>query len=351
MGATLDDIAKKVGVSKTTVYRALNSKSRISEKTRELILKTAKELKYVPNTLASGLRSKRSMVIGLIFSDLIAAHFYAEIFHGIEDVATRNNYGVIFACSNGRIEKETKLLTLFSERQVDGIIVAPTWGIDINCYLRLKDQRIPFIFIDKSLDNITTDIVTTDDFTGGIEATEYLIGLGHQKIAILLGPEYPCSTIEKRIEGYRHALKSNGLKYEKIINLHKNIQNQKEYGYLAIQNYLDQAEHDATAFFAINDSLAIGAIKAFRERGFKIPEDVSIIGYNNDEIDRFFDVQLTTVSQPKYEMGRKAMELLLQRINHRNESEADDNYYYINMKPELIIRESCGENPGKGIIS
>lgn len=343
MSATLDDIAKRVGVSKTTVYRALNGKSRINEETRARILQASKELNYVRNTLASGLRSKRSMVIGIIFSDLIAGHYYSEIFHGIEDVATKNDYGVILGCSKGDIEKEKKLLLLFTERQVDGIIVAPTYGADINSYIKLKENKIPFVFIDKSIDNIAADIVTTDDVFGSMEAVNHLIGLGHKKIAVLIGPEYPCSTIERRIEGYRHSMSNSGLDYDRLIGIgDSGITNQKEYGYRAMLSYLDSDEPKATAVFAINDSLAIGAIKALRARGLKVPDDVAVIGCNNDDIDQYFDTQITTISQPKYEMGKKAMEILLERMKRENGTANVDNYQYVNMKPSLIIRQSCG---------
>ena len=343
MSATLDDIAKRVGVSKTTVYRALNGKSRINEETRARILQASKELNYVRNTLASGLRSKRSMVIGIIFSDLIAGHYYSEIFHGIEDVATKNDYGVILGCSKGDIEKEKKLLLLFTERQVDGIIVAPTYGADINSYIKLKENKIPFVFIDKSIDNIAADIVTTDDVFGSMEAVNHLIGLGHKKIAVLIGPEYPCSTIERRIEGYRHSMSNSGLDYDRLIGIGgSGITNQKEYGYRAMLAYLDSDEPKATAVFAINDSLAIGAIKALRARGLKVPDDVAVIGCNNDDIDQYFDIQITTISQPKYEMGKRAMEILLERMKRENGTANVDNYQYVNMKPSLIIRQSCG---------
>ncbi|WP_027628010.1 LacI family DNA-binding transcriptional regulator [Ruminiclostridium cellobioparum] len=340
MGATLDDIAAKVGVSKTTVYRALNGKDRISSDTRDAILAVAKELDYRPNILASGLRSKRSMAIGLIFNDLMAGHFYAEIFHGIEDIATQNNYGVILGCTNGIVEKEKKLINLFIERRVDGIIVSPTHGVDIGCYLRLKKEKIPFVFIDRRIDGIDTDIITTDDFMGAYQATSHFISLGHKKIVLLNGPEYPCSTIEKRIEGYTTALKNNGIKDNKIISLSDKTLDQKKYGYMAIKNYLASGPLDFTAVFAINDSLAIGAYKALVESGARIPEDVAIIGYNDDEMDQYLDVPLTTISQPKYEMGKKSMELLLKRMNDEV-VKAGDTYENMVMKPNLIIRKSC----------
>ncbi|TCL65931.1 LacI family transcriptional regulator [Hydrogenispora ethanolica] len=343
MAVTIHDIANKVGVSKTTVYRALNNKPRISKETYDLIIKTAQELNYFPNKLASGLRSKRSMAIGLIFNDLISGHFFSDIFNGIEDSAIQNDYGVILGCSNGDPHKEKLLLNLFAERQVDGIIVAPTYGVDTECYRRLQEERIPFVFIDKYIPEIATDIVTTDDFFGSYEAVSHLIRLGHRNIAILIGPEYPCSTIEKRIEGYRKALRDNRLEHEGIISFTEKMTNQRKYGYLAVGRYLAENESKNTAIFAINDSLAIGALKALREHNLRVPADVAVIGYNNDEIDEYLDIQLTTVLQPKYEMGKKAMELLLKRINRDKEAAAPATHYeYINLRPQLIIRDSCG---------
>lgn len=342
MAVTIDDIAKKIGVSKTTVSRALNNKSRISEETRNSILEAAKDLNYLPNKLASGLRSKKSMAIGLIINDLVAGHFYSEIFNGIEDVAIREGYGVILGCTNGDKEREKKLINLFSERQVDGIIAAPTHDVDITCYKNLRNLGTPFIFIDKYLENIDTDVITSDDVLGATLAVDHFVSLGHKKIAILLGPEYPCSSIDKRIQGYKQVLMKNNFDYEQFIYFPQTIRNQREYGYKAIKFYLETNKEIPTAIFAVNDSLAIGAVKAIRERNMKVPEDIAIIGYNNDEITEYFDVRLSTVSLPKFEIGKRAINLLLDRINNNKNIRETNEFEFINIKPQLIIRDSCG---------
>lgn len=337
MAATIELIAKKLGISRTTVFRALNDKPRVSAATKARVLKAAAELQYRPNLLASGLRSNHSMTIGLVFTDLMAGDFYSEIFHGVENIATINNYSVILGCSENNIHKEKNIIELFCNRRVDGIIVSPTSGTDLQHYIDLQKEGIPFVFVDKYLPQINTDVVTTDGADGARQAVTHLIEMGYRKILFLSGPEFPCTTIESRLEGYREALKLNNLSYERIVFTDKFSLKQRESGYRALQEYLDNHGSDFDAVFAVNDGLAIGAMRALREKNIKIPNDVAIVGCDDDDITRYLDIQLTTVAQPKYTMGQKAMEILIARINGEK---AVGDYQFLNLKTNLVVRNS-----------
>ena len=185
MAITIKDIAKIAGVSKTTVSRALNNQGRISQDTREKILQIAKETNYRHNKIATSLRSNKSMVIGLIFPGFMAGHFYSEIFHGIESYCTKKGFGVLTGCSDGVAQKEEKIIELLQERRVDGIIIAPTSGINLDYYQQFKNERLPFIFIDKYLPEIEAARIIVDNKKGAYLAVKHLIEKGHKKIALL----------------------------------------------------------------------------------------------------------------------------------------------------------------------
>lgn len=335
MAVTIKDIAKEAGVSKSTVSRALNNQSRISPETKKKILEIAKKMNYRHNKLATSLRSNKSMVIGLIFPGFMAGHFYAEIFHGIESYCTEQGFGVLIGSSYGLSDKEEELIKILQERRVDGIISAPTRGVDLELYKQLQKENVPFIFIDKYLPEIKADQIVIDNKYGAYLAVKHLIERGHRRIAFLSGPEYPCTTIEERFLGYESALSENGISYRKVIKTDNNVYNQRESGYKAVKGFLQTSE-EVTAIFAINDSIAIGAIRAIKESGLKILEDIALVGFNDDDISSYFEKSLTTVSVPKFEMGRKAAQLLINRIKGLEQGEVKK----IALEPKLVIRQT-----------
>ncbi|ACL71047.1 LacI family DNA-binding transcriptional regulator [Halothermothrix orenii] len=335
MAVTIKDIARAAGVSKTTVSRALNNKGRISPETREKILKIAAKMNYRHNKIATSLRSNKSMVIGLIFPGFMAGHFYSEIFHGIEAYCTEKGFGVLIGCSDGLAQKEEEIIKLLQERRVDGIIIAPTHGVDLDYYHQFKKEKLPFIFIDKYIPGIEADRIVVDNKKGAYLAVTHLIERGHKKIALLSGPEYPCTTIEGRLEGYLKALEDNGLTYRKIIKTDKNVYNQRESGYKATKEFIKDND-GVTAIFAINDSVAIGAMRAIREAGLRVPQDMAIVGFNDDDISLYIENSLTTISVPKYKLGEKAAQLILERI----EGQADTGQRIITLEPDLVVRDT-----------
>ncbi len=334
MTVTIKDIAREAGVSKSTVSRALNNKPRIDKKTKENILKIAEKMNYRHNKLATSLRSKKSMVIGVIFPGFSTSHFYSEIFHGVEDYCIKENYGVLIGSSDSNVKKEEKIIKILEERKVDGMIVAPKLGVNIDYYNHLKEDNIPFVFIDRYLPNLESDLIKIDNIKGAYQATSYLIEKGHKKIVFISGPEYPCMSIEERYTGYKKALSDHNLMFSQFIKANNYIYNQRKSGYNAMKSLLSE-KIDFTAILATNDSIAIGVMRALREKNIKVPEEMALIGFNDDDILKYFEKPLTTVSVPKYEMGYKAAELLVEKINGKSK-----NTQKVLLEPKLVVRKT-----------
>jgi len=337
MWVTIRDVARLAGVSIATVSRALNNSSYpVAEETRKKVLKAAKDLDFQPSKLAAGLKLEKSAAVGLIFPSFVGGTFYSQIFHAIEDEVTGKGYGIILGSSYGHSEKEELLIDLLRERRVEGLIIIPSsHNIDLKYYQRLK-KKIPFVFVDRYLPEIDADRVTTDNVKGAYIAIKHLIKLGHKRIALLSGPEAPCTSIQDRIKGYERALREFGIGFRKIIETEKNLNKPKRCAYKAMTSFLIN-ESGISALLAVNDGTAIGALRAIREVGLKVPDDIAVIGYNDDEIAPFASVPLTTVAQRKEAMGKIAVKLLLERISGKRGIS-----HHIILEPRLVVRASCG---------
>ncbi|MFQ6065897.1 MAG: LacI family DNA-binding transcriptional regulator [bacterium] len=337
MWVTIKDVAKLAGVSIATVSRVLNKSSYpVAEKTRKKVLKAAKDLDFQPSKLAAGLKLEKSAAIGLIFPSFMGGTYYSEIFHVIEDEAVRKGYGIILGSSYGHTEKEELLIDLLRERRVEGLIIIPSsHNVDLKYYQRLR-EKIPFVFVDRFLPGIDADRVTTDNVKGAYIAVKHLIKLGHERIALLSGPEAPCTSIQERIKGYEKALAEFDIRFRKIIETEKDLNKPKRCAYKAMTSFLN-SECRTSALFAVNDGIAVGALRAIREAGLKVPDDMAVIGYDDDEIAPFASVPLTTVGQRKEKMGKIAVKLLLERIGQKREISR-----HIILEPRLVVRASCG---------
>jgi LacI family transcriptional regulator len=337
MWVTIRDVAKLAGVSIATVSRVLNNNSYpVAEKTRKKVLRAAKDLDFQPSRLATGLRLEKSAAIGLIFPSFMGSTYYSEIFHAIEDEATVKGYSIILGSSYGHTEKEELLIDLLRERRVEGLIIIPSsHNLDLKYYQCLRG-KIPFVFVDRYLPEIDADRVTTDNVKGAYIAIKHLIKLGHERIALLSGPEAPCTSIQDRIKGYEKALREFGIGFRKIIETEKNLNKPKKCAYKAMTSFLTN-ESRISSLFAVNDGIAIGALRAIREAGLKVPDDIAVIGYDGDEIAPFASVPLTTVVQRKEEMGKIAVRLLLERIGQKRGPSR-----HILLEPRLVVRASCG---------
>ena len=336
MGATLADIARELGISKMTVSRAINNNPLVKSETREQILQVSRRLNYSPNHFARALATNRSFLIGVIVPDLMHSYF-AEILHGIGEVARAGKFQIVISNSEEHIARELSEVEALLSR-TDGLIIAPcvpTSKTDL--YSKMIDQGAKIVLIDRTLDGLDCPMVSTDDVQVGVLATEYLIGLGHKRIGHLRGTT--TSTSKKRFEGYKQALANHGVALDK--SLVRECGLMESDGYRSMKEWLAEGDMP-TAIFAVNDPTAIGAMQAMDEAGINIGKDIAIVGSGNIHYGDMLRVPLTTVSWSRGEMGQAAGRLLIRLI----EDDSGDNVknQKIILSPSLTIRKSCGEN-------
>lgn len=332
MSVTIKTIAEKAGVSKATVSYVINNKAGVGEETREKVLKIIDDLNYKPNSVARGLAGQSTEMIGLIIPD-ITDMFYADIIRGVELVANKLDYTINLCTTHGEEAKEKKMLEYFSSGRVDGIILM-VYGVDNKLLVELKERRIPFVLIDYSQNQDQFCNIVIDNYWGGYKAADYLIGLNHKKIAYIHGIKDNIDD-QKRFSGFKEAMAENDLMINK-----KYIEYgayTRKGGYQAAKELLSRAELP-TAVFAANDQMAIGVINAIQEEGLSVPEDISVIGFDDIEASRLMSPGLTTIRQPTYEMGKLAAEKIFSEL--KDEESCKEN---INLKAKLVIRESCAE--------
>ncbi|MBI3991006.1 MAG: LacI family DNA-binding transcriptional regulator [Candidatus Omnitrophica bacterium] len=332
---TLKDVSRKAQVSVGTVSRVLSrSKTAvpISERTRAKVLKIAEELNYHPNIFARGLRLRKSYTIGLIIAD-IEDPFYGPIIRGIEEILLLNGYHFLLSDAKNDGTRETFCCEDLLKRQVDGILIS---GVPANVKEKgmeiLKQKQIPVVLIGR-ISRLNFPVVIVDNEKGGFYATEHLIKLGHRRIGFLSGPEEQPDCL-KRLIGYKMALKRYDIKFEECLIAKAN--HTPETGYTVMKELL-QSIPGLTACFAYNDLIAVGAMRAINEEGIKIPEDFSIIGYDDIRVAPYLEPPLTTIRQPLKEMGVKAASLILKLISSKKAKDTN-----AILEPELVIRKSTG---------
>jgi LacI family transcriptional regulator len=330
---TIHDIAKKLNISASTVSRALKDNPLISESTREKIKVTAIEMGYRPNIMAANLRTKRTNTIGVIVP-LINRHFFSSVISGIEDVAYKQGFTVTISQSNDSFEKESTIAhTLFANR-VDGLILSI--GMETQTYDHLKlfsDRDIPLVFFDRVVDEIPSHKIVVDDFGGGYRATQHLIEQGRKRIAHIGGPLF-LDIYQNREKGYKKALTDAKLPVEKSYILHNSLT--RKDGVNAIKKLLS-CKNCPDAIFCGNDTTALSTIVYLKENNIRIPEDIAIVGFSNEPYTELVTPSITTMQQPGFDMGQKAAELIINQINHKNET---CNYETITMETNLIVRNS-----------
>ena len=332
MGITINKIAQIAGVSKRTVTRALNGQSEISPATKQRILTIAKQLRYRPNALARALALKETKTLGLIVSDN-SDPFFAQLARGVEDIAHDNGYSVIFCNTDEDYENELRAVHTLMEKRVDGILLTAT-QVGSEDILELINEKIPFVLTNRHVAEIATDYVIVDNRRGAYEAVSHLINLGHNRIAHISGPGQ-ISTVKERLEGYRNALTEHDIEFDGslvgVSDLHM------ERGF-KVTKYFLRLEKRPTAIFGYSDLLAIGALRAVKEVGLKVPDDIALVGYDDIDFAPFLEVPLTTVAQPSYEIGKRSTEILISKL----QGNGDKKPQQILLKPKLIVRKSCG---------
>jgi LacI family transcriptional regulator len=333
--STLHDVARLAGVAPITVSRVVNNNGYVSDEKRERIEAAIRELNYVPNALGPSLRLKRTQTLALLLSD-ITNPFWTTVARGVEDTANQQGYHVIIANTDESIEKQEEYLTFLQKKQVDGFLVVPVAASP--ALHMLQKRKIPYVIVDRHLPGKPVDTVRSDSFEGAYLLTKHLLELGHRRIALITGPQY-ISTASDRVAGFQRALAEAGLNV--ISQMYHGKFNQQT-GYDCTREAL-QTVPRPTAIVATNNFIAIGTMRALREAGLRVPEDLSVVAFDDlpeaITIDPFF----TVAAQPAYEMGQQATSLLLARLN----GEAAQPYQEIVLPVEIIIRKSSARPPDK----
>lgn len=330
MSVTIKDIAKLAEVSTTTVSKIINGKDKdISQKTKEKVKSIISEYNYVPSNVARSMITKKSRTIGLIIPD-VRNPFFTDLVRGVEDMAESNDYNVFFCNTDEKFDKEIKSINAMTEKMVDGMIIVPAVHRSIE-YEKNINIKIPVVTIDRNANykNIISSIAT-NNYSGAYEAVKYLIDNGHKKIAFISGPIDILPSVERK-KGFLDACYDNDIQIsDEDIYIGKfDI----SWGDEVIENM----DLKYTAFFCGNDLIAAGVIRTLLKKGYKVPEDVSVIGFDDIYLARCIHPELTTVRQESYKIGSTAAKILinfLEKIDTENKN--------ITLDSKLIVRESTG---------
>jgi len=330
---TIKDIAAQLHISKSTVSRVLTGHPGVSTKTKEQVLDLAKKLDYQKNIFATNLVTHKSNTIGIIVPEFITSYF-PKVIIAAQDVARDAGFNIIIAQSNENYETEIANCKVMMANQVDGLLVSITKETRNYDHLKMFQRKgIPIVFFNRICEEMEVPKVVVDDYEGAYRAVEHLIKIGKKRIAHLAGPDN-LSISRKRQSGYRAALKKYNIPVDPdlIINYDLSIEKVKIY-----ITHLLSLPHPPDGLFAINDPTAIEAIQVIKKRGLKIPADIAVVGFSNDQISELIEPSLTTISQPVEKIGRTAAELLINQIK-RPQSEWKPTIKCL--PTELIIRRS-----------
>ncbi|HYY54684.1 MAG TPA: LacI family DNA-binding transcriptional regulator [Candidatus Dormibacteraeota bacterium] len=305
------DVARRAGVSHQTVSRVINGEDTVAPATRDRVRRAIRELEYVPSAIARSLSSDRTHTLGMVTTD-ISDHFFAEAVVGAEAEARKHGlFLIIGTVEEAASDDEGAYLRLMLEQRIDGLVIArPRRRVAGDALLRRLTERVPVVEIASDVAVPSVEVVDVDNRQGGLDATNLLIERGHRAIATVTGPlDWPSA--QARLEGYRESLRR-----AKLAETASLIASGKDWG-------LESGEHGATrlldggkrftAVFAQSDLLALGAIACLRRRGLRVPEDVSVVGYDDIPVAAFVDPPLTTVRQPMREVGALAVRLIVER--------------------------------------
>ena len=334
---TIKDIARELGISPSTVSRALKDHPDISSKTKVAVNALAEKLNYQPNIVALNLRQKKTFTIGVVIPELVH-FFFSTVISGIEDVAYQAGYSVILSQSNESYEREkTDIKALFNSR-VDGMLISVSRETKNFEHIEsVIAKGIPVVFYDRTYNSPMSSNVIVDDYIGAKEAVNHLIEQGYRKIAFLEGsPGLIISADRKR--GYMDALKDNGLEQKEAFT-QECVTGSMEEGKRATKKLLSMPE-PPDAIFAASDPLATGAMQSIKEKGLRIPQDVGVVGFSNWSYGSLIEPSLTTVDQPGFEMGQEAARLLIRQIELSDKDQGDPVPETKILKTRLIVRDS-----------
>lgn len=335
MPGTIYDVAKKAGVGIGTVSRVINNSPRITRETKAKVLRAIRKLNYQPHTSAQSLARRKANTIGCIIP-YFAGYFYSELLHGIQRKLREFEYALILYSVDIKQSKEFFLRRALKERRVDGILFV-SMEITQRYVDKFLSNGLPIVLVNSFHPGL--DSITVDSTEGAYIATKHLIELGYTKIAMIDG-QLKSIPARLRFEGFKKALQQHGFHFDKRYFVICDFADEadgfnKEAGYLAMQKLLDLGEEMPRAVFVSSDIQAIGVMQAIKERGFVVPDDIAVIGFDDIELARY--VGLTTMRQPILEMGELAVKRLMEKISGDQNSEFKHNFH-----TELVVRESCG---------
>jgi LacI family transcriptional regulator len=330
MKATIYDVAKEAGVSIATVSNAINGKGKVSKKRREEIFRIMERMNYQPSVIASALMGKKTYTIGLLIPD-VSNPFFSEIARSVEDLAHAGGYSVIVCSTDNRDERVEKYIRLLEQKNVDGLLIG-TGVENADILASLAEKSLPIVMIAREAASIAAHSVVTDDFRGGALAAAHLIGHGHERVAVL-AENMKVTSSHERVRGFRFGLFEAGLAMgeDRIVSCESSIKDGKRAAAALLG-----LEERPTALFCCNDLLAVGAMQAAREAGVKVPEQLSIIGFDDTILSTVANPSLTTVAQPVDQMVKLAFGLLI------GQTEEGGIRQRIVMQPEFVVRESTG---------
>jgi LacI family transcriptional regulator len=344
----MEQIAKRLGVSKTTVHYAIRNTGRLSDKTRKRVLKVVNKFGYRPSGLARSFRRSRADTLGVVLVTL-ANSIHAHLLEGVESVARQNQHTMLVACSHGKSEVERELIEVFMEQGVDGLVVVPCDPRQNQGFYRgLIEKGVRLVFVDREIHGVNAEIVTTDHEKGAYLEAQHLIDLGRTKLVCVAtrSPRHRSTSVQDRLKGVNRALREAELEPAIVLGTDPpDFAVHEQYGYSVMQDYLKRAAGRFDAVCAVHDDLAYGVIRALTEFGMRVPRDVAVVGFDDQDPSAYFQPQLTTVRQPMREIGMEAGRLLFRRLN---EPAMDAARQRIVLEPTLIVRESSGMNMKAG---
>ncbi|WAW14326.1 LacI family DNA-binding transcriptional regulator [Peptostreptococcus equinus] len=308
---TIKDVAREAGVSISTVSRVINDSKPVTNEVKQRVLDIIKETGYVPNPLARSLVTKKSQLIGVIVPE-VTDTFSAEILNGIEEISKMYDYDILLANTYSEKEAELKNINLLRAKQVEGIVMI-CWDIDQEVVNVLENSGIPAVFISKTSRDIDIYNVSTQNYPAAKEMTKYLIDKGHKKIALMLTGNENAELADERLEGYKSALKENKIKFDSSI-VKTMSGTTYEAGYASTKELLSESKEIPHAIFASSDEVAIGVINACFDLGYKVPEDISVAGFNDVKLAKIYRPKLTTVYQPLFDIGAVAIRMIIKMV-------------------------------------
>ena len=339
--ASQRDVAKLAGVSSATVSRVLNNSGYVSPELRERVENAISELGYEANPFARGLRVDKSNAVGLVIST-IENPFFATVVRGVESEVYTHGYSLLLCNTDSDSERERMYLGLLRQKRVDGLIISTSGGVEDEI-MSIVARDVPVVLLNRRLQSVSqgsklgVDMVMTDSIGGARTAVRHLIDLGHSRIGIVAGPSDHLQAIE-RLSGYREALSEAGIGYRPDLVYVTSFT--EAGGYQGAKGLLSKCK-DMTALFVSNNLMALGAIKAIRESGLTMPEDLALVSFDDVDWGPYIDPPLSVVAQSAYEMGVVAVKLLLERLVHQFSGPARE----VVLETKFIIRSSCGARP------